>query len=96
MADSKPSKIAVAGCLLLLMLAFLLPVCHLHPPSDARAPEHCTICIALHAAIPMGGVHLRPAASVVATSQVVIALVSLPPDPAVSLATSRAPPVTSR
>ena len=39
--------------ILLVLTAMLLPVCHLHPLLDKGAPDHCTICVSLHAAAPM-------------------------------------------
>jgi hypothetical protein len=55
---SRSSSTTVAVSIVLLLLAMMLPVCHLHPLLDKGAPDHCTICVSLHAAVPFG-VHLQ-------------------------------------
>jgi hypothetical protein len=46
-------KAAVFAGIALVLVAMLLPVCHLHPLLDQAAPDHCAICVSLHAAPPL-------------------------------------------
>jgi len=86
------SKTTIATSVLLLLLAMMLPVCHMHPLLDKSAPDHCAICVTLHAAPPLG-VHLPPVVRLYQTGQVLIpefpAQFSVGP----RFAASRAPPL---
>lgn len=44
----------MATSIVLLLVAMMLPVCHSHPLLDKTAPDHCSICVSLHAAVPVG------------------------------------------
>lgn len=89
---TRVSNATVAASILLLLLAMMLPVCHMHPLLDKTAPDHCAICVTLHAAPPLG-VHLPPVVRLYATGQVLIP--DLPTQFSVlpRFAASRAPPL---
>ncbi len=79
--------------IVLVLVAMMLPVCHLHPLLDASAPDHCTICISLHAALPMS-VHVPPVeARLLAVGRVDIASVQTQSSFTPCFAESRAPPL---
>ena len=90
--STRVSKASIATSILLLLLAMMLPVCHMHPLLDKTAPEHCAICMLLHATPPLG-VHAPPALLMFQTGQVLIP--SFPAQSAVVtlFAASRAPPL---
>jgi hypothetical protein len=96
MMQAKPparvSKVTIVTSILLLLLAMMLPVCHMHPLLDKSAPEHCTICITLHAVPPLG-VHFPPAVRLYQAGAVLIP--DLPVESIVGprFAASRAPPL---
>lgn len=77
----------------MLLIAMLLPVCHLHPLLDKGAADRCTICVSLHAATPLA-VHLPPAVALLQAEAVFVV-----PTPAglarvVHFAPTRAPPLS--
>lgn len=90
-SPTRASKTAIATSIVLLLVAMMLPVCHLHPLLDKGAPDHCTICVSLHAALPMG-VHLPPAVQLFRAGRVVLACVQSQSDRTPRFAASRAPP----
>jgi hypothetical protein len=92
MSQSRVSKTTIVTSVLLLLLALMLPVCHMHPLLDKSAPDHCTICVALHAAPPLG-VHLPPAVRLYQTGQVLISDLFVQSRVGPSFAASRAPPL---
>lgn len=53
------SKGMIAASIVLVLLAMMLPVCHMHSPFNPNAADHCTICISLHSALPIGA-HAPP------------------------------------
>jgi hypothetical protein len=89
---TRASKITVVTSLFLLLLAMMLPVCHMHPLLDKSAPEHCAICVTLHAAPPLG-VHLPPVVRLFQTGEVLIPDVFVQSSVGPCLAASRAPPL---
>ncbi|MEO6830067.1 MAG: hypothetical protein ABI164_09680, partial [Acidobacteriaceae bacterium] len=92
-STSRVSKISVVASIVLVLAAMLLPVCHLHPVLDKSAPDHCAICISLHAALPMGA-HLPPVeARLLTVGRVVIPAVSIQLSIPPQFAESRAPPL---
>ncbi|MHB1936340.1 MAG: hypothetical protein ACYCOR_07115 [Acidobacteriaceae bacterium] len=86
------SKATIASSIVLLLLAMMLPVCHLHPLLDKTAPDHCAICVTLHAAPPLG-VHLPPVVRLYATGEVLIPSLLAQPSVVNRFAASRAPPL---
>jgi len=86
------SKTTVATSIVLLLLAMMLPVCHMHPLLDKSAPEHCTICVTLHAAPPLG-VHLPPVVRLYTAGHVSIPDFPIQSNPGPRFASSRAPPL---
>ena len=91
-SPARVSKLSIAASIFFVLLAMLLPACHLHPLLDKSAPDHCTICVSLHSALPMG-VHLPPAeARLLTVGRVVIAGVQTQSSFAPRFAASRAPP----
>ncbi len=90
---TRVSKVSVFTSIFLVLLAMMLPVCHLHPILDKAAPDHCTICVSLHSALPMG-VH-APAveARLLAVGRVSIAGVQTQSSFTPRFAASRAPPL---
>jgi len=86
------SKTTIATSILLLLLAMMLPVCHMHPLLDKSAPEHCAICVTLHAAPPLG-VHLPPVVPLYQTGQVLIPEFPVQFSVGPRFAASRAPPL---
>ncbi len=72
-SPGRKSRAAVAVSIALLLIAMLLPVCHLHPLLDKTAPAHCTICVSLHAATPVG-VHAPPPATLQLSAERVSAI----------------------
>jgi hypothetical protein len=92
-SSTRVSKVSIATSIVLLLIAMLLPICHVHPLLDKAAPDHCTICVALHAALPVG-VHAPPmAAPLLSAERVVIAGVQTQSSFTPSFAASRAPPL---
>jgi hypothetical protein len=87
------SKVAVVTSIVLVLLAMMLPVCHIHPLLDKAAPDHCTICISLHAAAPMGAHSPSIMAVPLPVDRVVVVAVQSQTDPRPRLAASRAPPL---
>ncbi|MGO8718374.1 MAG: hypothetical protein ACLQMO_04045 [Acidobacteriaceae bacterium] len=90
-SPTRVSKASIATSIFLVLLAMMLPACHMHPLLDRTAPNHCAICVSLHATPPLG-VHLPPVIRLYQTGQVLI-----PNFPAQSIvvtrfAASRAPP----
>lgn len=91
-SPTRASKVSIATSIVLLLIAMMLPVCHLHPLLDKAAPDHCTICISLHVAAPVG-VHLPPiVAPLLPAGRVVIAAVQAQAEWTPRFASSRAPP----
>jgi hypothetical protein len=90
--QTRVSKTTIVTSILLLLLALMLPVCHMHPLLDKSAADHCTICITLHAAAPLG-VHLPPAVRLYQTGQVLIPDFPVQSNVGPRFATSRAPPL---
>ncbi len=90
-SQSGVSKTTVVTSVFLLLLAMMLPVCHMHPLLDKSAPEHCAICVTLHAAPPLG-VHLPPVVRLYQTDQVLISEFPLQFSVGPRSAASRAPP----
>jgi len=90
--QSRVSKTTIATGIVLLLLAMMLPVCHMHPLLDKSAPEHCAICITLHAAPPVG-LHLPPAVHLYQTGQVLIPDFPVQFSVESRFASSRAPPL---
>ena len=90
----RSSKVAIAASIVLVLIAMMLPVCHLHPLLDKGAPDHCTICVSLHAALPVG-VHVQQAVSLSPVGRVVLATAQGQSGLAPRFAASRAPPLTA-
>jgi hypothetical protein len=90
--QTRVSKTTIVTSILLLLLAMMLPVCHMHPLLDKSAPEHCTICVMLHAAPPLG-MHLPPAVRLYQTGQVLTPEFPVQSIVGPSFAASRAPPL---
>jgi hypothetical protein len=90
--QTRVSKTTIVTSILLLLLAMMLPVCHMHPLLDKSAPEHCAICVTLHAAPPLG-VHLPPAVRLYQTAQVLIPEFPVQSRVGPRFAASRAPPL---
>ena len=88
---TRVGKTTIVTSIFLLLLAMMLPVCHMHPLLDKSAPEHCTICITLHAAPPLG-VHLPAVVRLYQTGQVLVPELAVEPLVGPRFATSRAPP----
>lgn len=89
---ARPSKVAILISIVLVVVALMLPVCHLHPLLDKGAPDHCTICVSLHSALPMG-VHVQQAASLYPVGRVVLAALQRQSGRIPRFAASRAPPL---
>ena len=89
---TRVSKAAIATSIFLLLVAMMLPVCHIHPLLDKAAPDHCAICVTLHAAPPLG-VHLPPVVQLYATGQVLIPSLLAQSSVVTRFAASRAPPL---
>ena len=90
--QTRIGKTTIVASILLLLLAMMLPVCHMHPLLDKSAPEHCTICVTLHAAPPLG-VHLPPVVRLYQTGQVLIPRFAAQFSVGPRFAASRAPPL---
>ncbi|MHB8301830.1 MAG: hypothetical protein ACYDC6_03180 [Acidobacteriaceae bacterium] len=88
----RSTKVAVAASVVMLLVAMMLPVCHLHPLLDKGAPDHCTICVSLHAALPMG-VHLPQSVHLLQAGAVFLAAVPMQSSRAACFAATRAPPL---
>ncbi|MGC1870984.1 MAG: hypothetical protein WA700_08505 [Acidobacteriaceae bacterium] len=91
-SQTRVSKTTIATSIFLLLLAMMLPVCHIHPLLDKTAPEHCTICVTLHAAPPLG-VHVPPVVRLYQTGQVVVPDFPVQSSVESRFAASRAPPL---
>lgn len=89
---TRVSKVSIATSILLLFLAMMLPVCHLHPLLDKTAPDHCAICVSLHATPPLG-VHVPPVVHLFQTGKVLVSFVTTLPSLVPRFASSRAPPL---
>jgi hypothetical protein len=89
---TRVGKTTIAASVLLLLLAMMLPVCHMHPLLDKSAPDHCTICVTLHAAPPLG-VHLPAVVRLYQTGQVLITDYEVESSIGPRFAASRAPPL---
>jgi hypothetical protein len=84
----------VVFSILLILTAMFLPVCHLHPLLDKGAPDHCTICVSLHAAAPLA-VHVLHAPAPRASAEQVFAPVAHSVSSSFCcLRTTRGPPFT--
>lgn len=90
---NRASKLAVAATILMLLIAMLLPVCHLHPLLDKGAADRCTICVSLHAATPLP-VHLPPAVSLLQTGAVFVVSAPALLARVVHFSPTRAPPLS--
>ncbi len=90
--QTRVSTTTVVTSVLLLLLAMMLPVCHMHPLLDKSAPEHCTICVTLHAARPLG-VHLPPVVRLYQSGRVLIPDFPVQSKVGPRFAASRAPPL---
>ncbi|MES2222534.1 MAG: hypothetical protein V4587_16405 [Acidobacteriota bacterium] len=88
---NRATRTTVVTSVLLLLLAMMLPVCHMHPLLDKSAPEHCAICVTLHAAPPLG-IHLPPVVRLYQAGQVVIPDFPIQSIVGPKFAASRAPP----
>ena len=86
------SKTTIATSVLLVLLAMMLPVCHMHPLLDKSAPDRCAICVTLHAAPPLG-VHLPPVVRLYQTGQVLIPEFPVHVSVGPRFTASRAPPL---
>ncbi len=93
-SQSQVGKTTIAASILLLLLAMMLPVCHMHPLLDKSAPDHCTICITLHAAPPLGA-HLPPVVRLYQTGQVLVPDFPVQSSVESRFASSRAPPIAA-
>lgn len=93
-SQTRVSKTTIATSVFLLLLAMMLPVCHMHPLLDKSAPDHCTICITLHAAPPLG-VHLPPVVRLYQTGQTLIPDFPIQSNVGARFAASRAPPLAA-
>ena len=90
---SRVRRVSIVASIVIVLMAMMLPVCHLHPLLDTSAPDHCTICVSLHAALPIG-VHAPPAeAQLLAVGRVVVAGVQPQASFTPRFAESRAPPL---
>jgi hypothetical protein len=78
--------------ILLVLAAMLLPVCHLHPLLDKGAPDHCAICVSLHAAAPLAAQAPGLAAPEFLAERVDSASPRLQARQSSRLSSSRAPP----
>lgn len=86
-------KLTVATSILLLLVAMMLPVCHIHPLLNKTVPDHCTICVSLHAAAPLG-VHIAPAAILMLPAgSVVLPTIHMACSPTQQFKESRGPPL---
>ena len=90
---SRVSRISIAASIVLVLAAMMLPVCHLHPLLDKSAPEHCAICVSLHAALPIGVHPPSFETRMLAIGRVVIASVQTESSFTPRFAESRAPPL---
>lgn len=90
---SRVSRIAIAASIILVLMAMLLPVCHLHPLLDKSAPDHCAICVSLHAALPIGVHPPSMSARLLALGRVVVAGIQTESSFTPRFAESRAPPL---
>ena len=91
-ALTRVGKVTIATSIFLLLLAMMLPVCHMHPVLDKTAPDHCAICVTLHATPPLG-VHLPPVVRLYPTGQVLIPNFPTQSSVVTRFAASRAPPL---
>jgi hypothetical protein len=88
----RASTASIATSVFLVLLAMMLPVCHMHPLLDKTAPEHCTICMTLHATPPLG-IHLPPVIRLYQTGQVLIPNFPAQSSVVARFTASRAPPL---
>jgi hypothetical protein len=91
-SPNRIGKVTIATGIFLVLLAMMLPVCHMHPLLDKTAPDHCTICITLHATPPLG-VHLPPVVRLYQSGQVLVPSFTTQSSVAPRFAASRAPPL---
>ncbi len=92
--SNRATKAAIAASIVMLLVAMLLPVCHLHPLLDKGAPDHCTICVSLHAAAPLV-VHVPAAVALMQTDRVFIAPAPVLRVHIARFAPTRAPPLSA-
>jgi hypothetical protein len=93
-SPARVRKITVATSILLLLVAMMLPVCHIHPLLNQTAPDHCTICVSLHAAAPLG-VHVAPVTvHLLPVGRVIVAYVQSETGLTPRFKESRGPPVS--
>ena len=90
---SRVSRVSIAVSIVLVLAAMMLPVCHLHPLLDKSAPDHCAICVSLHAALPIGVHPPLFDRHLMAVGQVVIASIQTESSFTPRFAESRAPPL---
>ena len=89
---TRVGKATIVTSVFLLLLAMMLPVCHMHPLLDKSAPDHCTICITLHAAPPLG-IHVPPVVRMYQSGQILIPDSPIQSSVGPRFAASRAPPL---
>jgi hypothetical protein len=92
-SPARASKVSIFASIFFVLLAMMLPACHQHPLLDNSAPDHCTICVSLHSALPMGVHAPTVAAPLLSVERVVIAGVQTQSSITPRFAASRAPPV---
>jgi hypothetical protein len=93
-SQGRAHKVAVAASIFMLLIAMLLPVCHLHPLLDKGAPDHCAICVSLHAAAPLG-VHVPAGIALLQAGRVFVVAVPRQSQGGSHFDASRAPPLSS-
>jgi hypothetical protein len=91
---ARVGKAAIAFSIAMLLAAMLLPVCHLHPLLDKGAPDHCTICLSLHAAAPLG-MHMPAAVTSTQAGMVFLIVVPTLRGRTAHFVPTRAPPLGS-
>jgi hypothetical protein len=92
-STSRISRVSIAASIVLVLMAMMLPVCHLHPLLDKSAPDHCAICVSLHAALPMGAHLPLFNARLLSVGRVVLATIRNESSYTPLFAESRAPPL---
>lgn len=93
-SQTRVSMTVIATSVFLLLLAMMLPVCHMHPLLDKSAPDHCAICVALHAAPPLG-VHVPAVVRLYQTGHILTSDFTVQFSAEPRFAASRAPPVAA-
>ncbi|HEX4020492.1 MAG TPA: hypothetical protein VHX63_05055 [Acidobacteriaceae bacterium] len=79
-------------CVGLVVLSASLQVCHFHAPGNEGGPDHCSICIAIHSALPTTA-HTVRAAMQAAPEYIAPSVISQYHRTAALHLPSRAPPV---